>query len=194
VEKETAAAWEAAAAAAKAAEAAKSASAARADKPATSLGADDRLGPQVAFADARGLLPKPANGRILTAFGAADGLGGRSPGETFTTRDGATISSPADGWVVFAGPFRSYGQLLIINAGDGYHVLLAGMEHIDVQLGQLVLAGEPVATMPSRKVAQIGAVDTPETGPVLYVEFRKDGVSIDPEPWWVPSDKEKVGG
>ena len=61
--------------------------------------------------------------------------------------------------MVYAGPFRSYGQLLIINAGDGYHVLLAGMERIDVQLGQFVLAGEPVAVMASQRLASVGAVD-----------------------------------
>ena len=73
---------------------------------------------------------------------------------SIATRTGGQVSSPADGWVVYAGPFRSYGQLLIINAGDGYHVLLAGMERIDVQLGQFVLAGEPVAAMASPKIGE----------------------------------------
>ena len=82
------------------------------------------------------------------------------------------------------GPFRSYGKLLIINAGDGYHVLLAGMDQINVQLGQFVLAGEPVAMMASPKLASAGAVDIVSTQPVLYIEFRKDGTSIDPAPWW----------
>ena len=71
---------------------------------------------------------------------------------------GAQVNSPSDGWVVYAGPFRSYGQLLIINAGGGYHVLLAGMERIDVQLGQFVLAGEPVAMMASQRLASASAV------------------------------------
>lgn len=192
VEKENAAARAAAAAAAESARVAH-AEAAR-QPPPDSLGSDKRLTPKVAFANARGLLPLPTSGPLLTAFGGPDGLGGHSPGVSFATRPGATISTPADGWVVFAGPFRSYGQLLIINAGDGYHVLLAGMDRIDVQLGQLVLAGEPVAVMPSRQVAEIGTSDTAEAEPVLYVEFRKDGVSIDPTPWWAASDREKVGG
>ena len=63
---------------------------------------------------------------------------------------GAQVTAPCDGWVVFAGNFRSYGQLLIINAGGGYHVLLAGMERITVDLGQFVLTGEPVAVMGKR--------------------------------------------
>jgi septal ring factor EnvC (AmiA/AmiB activator) len=104
------------------------------------------------------------------------------------------VLSPTDGWIVYAGPFRSYGQLLIINAGGGYHVLLSGMERIDVQLGQFVLAGEPVAAMASPQLASIGAVDMGAAAQALYIEFRKDGTSIDPTPWWAASNLEKVGG
>ena len=68
-------------------------------------------------------------------------------GISLQTRGEARITAPADGWVVYAGAFRSYGQLLIINAGGGYHILLAGMSRIDVGLGQFVLAGEPIAEM-----------------------------------------------
>jgi septal ring factor EnvC (AmiA/AmiB activator) len=83
---------------------------------------------------------------------------------------------------------------LIINAGDGYHVLLAGMERIDVQIGQFVLAGEPAAVMPAQRLASVGATDIGASQPVLYIEFRKDGTSIDPAPWWAASNLEKVGG
>jgi septal ring factor EnvC (AmiA/AmiB activator) len=161
-------------------------------KPA-SLGAVDRLAPAVSFVDARGLLPMPASGKVVRTYGETDSVGTKSEGISIATRSGAQVSAPSDGWVVYAGPFRSYGQLLIINAGDGYHVLLAGMERIDVQLGQFVLAGEPVATMASPKLASAAAVDIVSTQPVLYIEFRKDGTSIDPAPWWAPGDK-KVGG
>jgi septal ring factor EnvC (AmiA/AmiB activator) len=104
------------------------------------------------------------------------------------------VLAPADGTVKFAGEFRSYGQLLIIDVGGGYHVLLAGMERIDVQLGQFVLAGEPVAAMDSQRLASVGATLVGTTEPVLYIEFRKDGASIDPAPWWAASNPEKVGG
>ena len=184
----------AAAAAAAANQAAATARAEEGDRPAKTLGANDRLTPAVAFINAKGLLPLPANGRQTRAFGDPDGLGGRSQGIEISTRPGAQVSSPADGWVVYAGPFRSYGQLLIINAGDGYHVLLAGLERIDVQLGQFVLAGEPVAVMAAQRLASIGAVDLGAAEPVLYVEFRKDGASIDPAPWWAASNVEKAGG
>jgi septal ring factor EnvC (AmiA/AmiB activator) len=160
----------------------------------TSLGSSGRLAPAVAFADARGLLPLPVNGALLKTYGVDDGLGTKTQGITIATRAGAQVSSPADGWVVYAGPFRSYGQLLIINAGGGYHVLLAGMERIDVQLGQFVLAGEPVAMMASQRLASAAPLAIGATQPVLYIEFRKDGNSIDPAPWWAPSNDEKVGG
>lgn len=160
----------------------------------TSLGSADRLTPAIAFADARGLLPKPANGQRIREFGEKDDLGGSSQGISIATRPNAQVNSPADGWVVYAGPFRSYGQLLIINAGGGYHVLLAGMERIDVQLGQFVLAGEPVAAMATPQLASAGAQDIGATLPVLYIEFRKDGTSIDPAPWWAVSSDQKVGG
>ncbi|MCX5494677.1 peptidoglycan DD-metalloendopeptidase family protein [Kaistia dalseonensis] len=159
-----------------------------------SLGAADRIAPAVAFADAKGLLPKPVSGVALKNFGDADGLGGTTQGLSIATRAGSGVSSPADGWVVYAGPFRSYGQLLIINAGGGYHILLAGMERIDVELGQFVLAGEPVAVMGSRLLATNSVAGVGATQPVLYVEFRKDGTSIDPAPWWARSNDEKVGG
>ena len=163
-------------------------------RPAKSLGNADRLAPSVAFVDAKGLLPMPVSGRIIRKFGDKDDVGGRAQGMSVATRPGGLVSAPTDGWIVYSGPFRSYGQLLIINAGDGYHVLLAGMGRTDVQLGQFVLAGEPVAVMAEQKLASIGAVDMAAKQPVLYIEFRKDGTSIDPAPWWAASNVEKVGG
>jgi septal ring factor EnvC (AmiA/AmiB activator) len=108
------------------------------------------------------------------------------------SRAGAQVTAPCDGWVVYAGPFRSYGQLLILNAGGGYHVLLAGMERISVDLGQFVLTGEPVAVMGGGPQSA-AAVATGSSQPVLYIEFRKDGSPVDPSPWWA-SDSEKVRG
>jgi septal ring factor EnvC (AmiA/AmiB activator) len=95
--------------------------------------------------------------------------------------------------VVYAGTFRNYGQLLILSAGGGYHVLLAGMDRISVDLGQFVVTGEPVAVMGGgAQSAAAGAGGTSQ--PVLYVEFRKDGVPVDPGPWWVANEGQKVRG
>ena len=157
------------------------------------LGDPGRMAPAIAFANARGHLRLPVNGVPIYAFGASDGVGGTQKGLSIVTHAGAQITAPCDGWVVYAGPFRSYGQLLILNAGGGYHVLLAGMERISVDLGQFVLTGEPVAAMGGQ--AQLSAaVATGSKKPVLYVEFRKDGTPIDPSPWWATNEGEKVRG
>lgn len=169
--------------------------AARSDsRPALSAFRDPgRLTPAVAFASLRGQVPVPVNGVKLKEFGAPDGSGGAEKGLSIATRAGAQVTAPADGWVVYAGPFRSYGQLLILNVGGGYHVLLAGMERISVDLGQFVLTGEPVAVMGNGShIAAILA--TGSSQPVLYVEFRKDGVPVDPGPWWAAGEGEKVRG
>jgi septal ring factor EnvC (AmiA/AmiB activator) len=150
-----------------------------------------RMKPAMPFELTKGTLPLPAQGKRLKRFGDADGVGGTLRGISLQTRGEARIIAPTDGWVVYAGPFRSYGNLLIINAGGGYHVLLAGMGRIDVSLGQFVLAGEPVAAMGA--VLQAGQGNNDNSRPVLYVEFRKDGRPIDPGPWWAEAS-EKVQG
>src|SRR5664279_484440 len=169
--------------------------AARSDsRPALSAFRDPgRLTPAIAFASLRGQVPIPVNGAKLKQFGAPDGNGGLEKGISLATRAAAQITAPADGWVVYAGPFRSYGQLLILNVGGGYHVLLAGMDRISVDLGQFVLTGEPVAIMGNAShIASILA--TGSSQPVLYIEFRKDGVPVDPGPWWAAGEGEKVRG
>ncbi|MBL0406195.1 peptidoglycan DD-metalloendopeptidase family protein [Microvirga aerilata] len=153
-----------------------------------------RLAPKIPFSEARGLLPRPVSGETSAGFGAPDGYGGTTRGISITTRPKATVVSPADGWVAFAGPFRSYGRLLIINAGGGYYVLLAGMDQINVDVGQFVLAGEPVASMGEAPLMSLIGSAIEKNNPVLYVEFRKDGSSIDPGPWWAKSQSEKVRG
>jgi murein hydrolase activator len=152
-----------------------------------------RSSPAIAFASAKGLFALPVNGTRIRDFGGSDGAGGVEKGISLATRPGAQVTTPCDGWVVYAGPFRSYGQLLILNAGGGYHVLIAGMERISVNIGQFVLTGEPVATMgTTSQVASILATNASQ--PVLYVEFRKDGTPIDPGPWWAANEGEKVRG
>jgi septal ring factor EnvC (AmiA/AmiB activator) len=159
--------------------------------PGATLGSPGRIKPEIPFAQASGRLPLPAQGRKVLAFGEKTQYGGQSKGLVLETRQGGQITSPCDGWIVYAGEFRSYGQLLIINAGGGYHVLLAGLSQIDVQPGQFVLAAEPVGTMSGwSQQAQPAAVNS---APVLYVEFRKDGRPIDPDPWWV-AGHQKVQG
>lgn len=169
---------------------------AEAKESATTNGFDDlaRIAPAMAFADAKGLLPKPVAGVELAGFDQKMASGEISRGLSIATRSGSRVLSPTDGWVIYAGPFRSYGQLLIVNAGNGYHVVMAGMERIDAVLGQFVLAGEPIGVMGGTRVASNVNVDIGTRRPVLYVEFRKDGVPIDSAPWWAKTNLKESNG
>jgi murein hydrolase activator len=153
-----------------------------------------RIAPAMAFADVKGLLPMPVSGTILRSYGSPDGFGGTERGLLIATQPRAVVAAPYDGWVAFSGPYRSYGQLLIINAGNGYYMVLAGMERINVEAGQFVLAGEPVANMGDGSVKTAAAIAIGAVQPILYVEFRKDGAAIDPGPWWAKPDMQRVRG
>jgi septal ring factor EnvC (AmiA/AmiB activator) len=150
-----------------------------------------RIKPAMPFTEAKGQLPLPAHGRRVLTFGEKTQYGSQSRGLVIETRYGGQVVSPCDGWIVYAGEFRSYGQLLIINAGGGYHVLLAGLSQIDAQPGQFVLAAEPIGTMMGTPTAS--AAKAQAAAPVLYVEFRKDGRPIDPDPWWVEGHQKVQG-
>lgn len=149
--------------------------------------------PPMIFNQARGKLAYPVQGDILKQFGDDNGLGSTLDGTAIATSANLNVISPIDGKVEFAGPFRSYGQLLILNAGEGYLVLLAGMKQISAEIGQSIKAGEPVGSMgdgPS-SVALIGG-ETKNIRPVLYIEFRKNSEPVDPSPWWVGGRKEAM--
>lgn len=141
----------------------------------------------------RGMLTLPANGELNARFGAADGAGGHLAGIRLETRPGAPVTSPCDGKIMFAGTFRGYGQMLIISANGGYHVLLAGLAKIDGVVGQTVLAGEPVGRMGAGRRPAHKGVQTSISGERLYIEFRRNGVPVDPAPWFADL-REKVSG
>ncbi len=123
------------------------------------------------FRQAKGTLPMPARGKIITAYGEQLVKGVSAKGITIRTRNQAQVIAPFDGSVIFAGPFRGYGNLIIIEHGDGYLSLLAGLENMDVEVGQMLLAGEPVGQMPTDGDAK------------LYMEIRKDNQPINPAAW-----------
>ncbi|MDO9381633.1 MAG: peptidoglycan DD-metalloendopeptidase family protein [Hyphomicrobiaceae bacterium] len=159
--------------------------------PAAKQGKSEPLRPLIAFNLAKAKLPLPAAGRRVLSFGEKTQYGAQSKGIVIETRAFAQVTSPCDGWIVFAGEFRSYGRVLIINPGGGYHVLMAGLSQIDVSTGQFVVAGEPVANMSGG--APSAAQTAQASAPVLYIEFRKDGEPIDPDPWWVASKQVESG-
>ncbi len=121
----------------------------------------------------RGKLPPPAVGRIVGRYGQTTRTGLTKKGISLQTAPGAQVVAPYEGRVVYAGKFRGYGELLIIEHGEGYHSLLSGLARIDSTMGQWVVAGEPVGVM--------GRPDNAK--PVLYVELRRNGQPINPLPW-----------
>ncbi len=148
------------------------------------LGPADRKFPAISFDNAAGFLPLPVSGETLRGFGEKDLYGLPNHGLLMATRKQAIVTAPADGFVVYAGPFRSYGLIVIINAGSGYHILLAGLSQSSVEIGQFVPAGAPVGKMGDTRLSAATAIDVASSEPVLYVEFRKNGVTVDPSPWW----------
>jgi murein hydrolase activator len=149
--------------------------------------------PMMVFTQNQGKIEYPVQGDKLKQFGEDNGLGGTLDGLAIASAPDARVISPVDGRVEFAGPFRSYGQLLILNVGEGYLVLLAGMNQISAEIGQSIRAGEPLGQMgkgPS-SVALIGS-ETNNAQPVLYIEFRKNNDPVDPSPWWVGGRKEAM--
>jgi len=143
----------------------------------------ERLAQPVPFDQLVGKASLPVAGRLAGRFGEADETGMKRLGDIVTTQSGAIVTAPADGTVIYAGPFRSYGQLLILNAGGSYHIVLAGMGRISVALGQTVLAGEPIGAMGEARLASAGP-GSASAAPQLYIELRKDGKPVDPAPWW----------
>jgi septal ring factor EnvC (AmiA/AmiB activator) len=128
------------------------------------------------FAAAKGKLTLPATGSVAPRFGSDEKFGEFSRGLVIAARPGAQAVAPFDGQIVFAGPFRGYGRILIIEHRDGYHSLIVGLARIDASVKQWVLAGEPVGI--------VGEHDS--QGAQLYVEIRLNGRPIDPANWFLP--------
>jgi septal ring factor EnvC (AmiA/AmiB activator) len=139
--------------------------------------------PPEAYAALEGSAALPARGKVVGRYGQSDENGVPLRGIRIEARPGGQVIAPADGKVMFAGPFRGYGQLLIIAHGGGYHSLLAGFGRIDRSVGQWVLAGEPVGLL----------ANSPGEKPVLYLELRRKGETVNPLPWLASGDR-KVSG
>ena len=138
--------------------------------------APDGPRPAVPFEGARGRLPLPVAGRFIVAYGEPTADGTPSSDLVIEAEPGAKVVSPCDGVVVYAGEFRSYGPLVIVSAGDGYHFMLAGLSSLDALPGQRLRAGEPIGAL--------GRTSPDGNAPRLSVSLLKDSRAIDPTPWW----------
>lgn len=150
--------------------------------------------PRMVFAEARGKLDLPAEGDVVRKFGDKDAVGAAAQGLMIATRKAAQVTTPADGTVEFAGPFRSYGQLVILNPGGGFRVLIAGMDTVTATTGEFLRAGEPIGQMGDGPASVTLFGDLVQDGrPVLYIEFRKSTEAIDSGPWWAGGTREARG-
>ena len=148
----------------------------------------NRIAPAYAFSSLKQKLELPVAGDVLRWYGDADGTGHTARGMTLASNQGAVVTAPADGLVVYAGAFRSYGQMVILNTGDGFHLLLAGMDGVNVRQGKFVFAGEPIAVMGNKRVASATALALETDRPTLYIEFRQNGTPVDSRPWWTAKE------
>jgi murein hydrolase activator len=153
--------------------------------------------PLMAFSKSQGQLNFPVQGQLSKSFGVDSGFGSRLDGIVIATEKQAQVTAPVGGTIEFAGQFRSFGQMVIINPGEGYLVLLAGLTQVNATHGQSVKAGEPLGEMGDKpsKMAQTGGLTkdlTNATTPMLYVEFRHNGDPVDPAPWWVNTRQEAM--
>lgn len=127
-----------------------------------------------------GQLQAPVIGVVVKGWGEQT-EGGPASGVSYHAPPAARVVSPCGGRVVFADNFRSYGLLLIVDCGGGYHVVLSGLQRLDVKLGQRLVAAEPVGAMASWEPGSTAR------RPALYVELRHDGQPVNPAPWLNPS-------
>ncbi len=153
----------------------------------------NRLGASEPFGQMRGKLVLPVAGRVVARFGGDDGIGGKRSGDTVQTQSGAIVTAPTDAIVLYSGPFRSYGQVLILDASDGYHIVMAGLDRINTALGQSVLSGEPVGVMGEVRLASAVAEKTGNGSPELYIEFRRNGKPVNPASWWLATRSGRTG-
>ncbi|MET0337486.1 MAG: peptidoglycan DD-metalloendopeptidase family protein, partial [Caulobacter sp.] len=115
---------------------------------------------------------QPAVGTRLYRFGQTV-EGEKQEGLTLTTRVSAQVVAPLDARVQYAGVFRSYGLMAILDVGNDVLVVVSGLDALYPEAGQWVLAGEPIGRMTDRK----------SPSPELYLEVRRKGQPVDPEKW-----------
>ncbi len=143
------------------------------------------------FASLRNRLPWPAQGRKLAGFGQRTELLGKARGIYLATRPHAVVTAPVNARVEMAGPFRTYGKLVILDVGGGYRILLAGLAGLNVKTGDWVRAGEPLGRMGERPAPATIIGKRIEPGrPILYMEIRQHNRLRDPAQWFVRSRRQ----
>lgn len=144
----------------------------------------ERLMPAYSFAALQSTLQFPIEGAVEKRFGEEDNSGQALQGILMSASENDRVLAPVDGWVTYAGPFRTYENIIILNAGEGYHMVIAGLDQLKVNQGQFVISGEPIAVMGRESFTNNSALTLASGKPTLYIELRKDQTPIDSAPWW----------
>ncbi|MEH7827921.1 murein hydrolase activator EnvC family protein [Gemmobacter denitrificans] len=142
------------------------------------------------FGFAHGQLPLPVLGTLLRRPDEADGAGIRRPGMALATRKRALVTAPWPGTIRYRGPLLDFGNVIILEPGAGYLLILAGLDTVYGEVGEVIAGGAPLGLMGGGEPGMDeflvsaqdggGARDT-ET---LYVELRQGGEPVDPMPWF----------
>lgn len=139
------------------------------------------------FAEALGRLPLPVQGTVLRRPGEADAAGVVRPGLVLATEPGALVTAPWAGTIRYRGPLMDYGNVILLEPGEGYLLVLAGLDLVYPRVGEVVARGDPMGLMPgalptdTEFLADASVAGRSET---LYLEIRDDGQTIDPEVWF----------
>ncbi|MGV8988578.1 MAG: murein hydrolase activator EnvC family protein [Cypionkella sp.] len=169
------------------------ASATTLDKFATGLAP---MGTAVAgFADAKGSLQWPALGRIILRPGETDARGATRPGATLATRPLALVTSPWAATVRYRGPLLDYGNVMILEPGSGYLLILAGLSQVYGDVGDVVSRGDALGLMGGKQATAADILSPTGNGAgandseTLYVELRNGAQPIDPTEWFVANEE-----
>ncbi len=142
------------------------------------------------FADAKGNLALPVLATVLRKPGEADATGARRPGVTLATEAGALVTAPWPATIRFSGPLLDYGNVMILEPGDGYLIVLAGMNVLYGDVGEVVANNAPLGLMGGTASASeefVGGTADASGGrgtETLYMELRQGSAPVDPMPWF----------
>lgn len=142
------------------------------------------------FLEAKGKLPLPVQGTLIRRADEADPTGVRRPGLTFATRAQALVTSPVAATIRYRGPLLDYGNVIILEPGLGYLLIVAGCETLYGEVGEVIAAGAPVGLM-GGGLSETGA-ETAGTSDgagqreteTLYLELRLEAKPVDPAEWF----------
>lgn len=137
----------------------------------------------------------PVRGTILRRYLERDASGTQRPGMIIAAPALALVTAPVTATVRYAGPLLDYGNVMILEPASDTMIVLAGLSQVYGQVGQILPAGDPIGLMAGQVTAssdfliEAGQDDTTTQQETLYIEVRKNGKAVDPEPWFALQDR-----